>query len=122
VAVGGGEGAADGLATGVGEVPGAGVAEAAGAGVASGAGVAEAAGAGATEGLAVGEAEGAGDCASAAPPYAKTTNGISATMAERKVPIGFILAILHPSQASQHVPILSAKAPLSLTRKVRFVP
>ena len=111
----GGEGAAGGLATGVGEVPGAGVAEAAGAGVAAGAGLAEAAGeavaagaglaeaageavaAGAAEGLADGEAEGWGDCASVAPPEAKIIIGTSATMAERKVLIGFILAILHPS-------------------------
>jgi hypothetical protein len=109
----GGEGAADGLATGVGEA--AGVAEAAGAGVAAGAGLAEAAGeavaagaglaeaageavaAGAAEGLADGEAEGWGDCASVAPPAAKIIIGTSATMAERKVLIGFILAILHPS-------------------------
>ena len=110
----GGEGAADGLATGVGEVPG--VAEAAGAGVAAGAGLAEAAGeaavvagaglaeaageavaAGAAEGLADGEAEGWGDCASVAPPEAKIIIGTSATMTERKVLIGFILAILHPS-------------------------
>jgi len=118
------EGTAEGLATGVGEVPG--VAEAAGAGVAAGAGLAEAAGeaeaAGAAEGLADGEAEGAGDCASAAPPDTKTTIGTSATMARRKVLIGFILAILHPSQAVAHVPDRAAKAPLSLTRKVGFRP
>ena len=66
-----------------------------------GAGLAEAAGeavaAGAAEGLADGEAEGAGDCASAAPPAAKIIIGTSATMAERKVLIGFILLFsIHP--------------------------
>jgi len=104
----GGEGAADGLATGAGEVPGvaeaagagvaagAGLAEAAGEAVGAGAGLAEAAGAGDADGLADGAAEGAGDCASAAPPNAIAIIGTSATMAERKVLIAFILSILHP--------------------------
>jgi hypothetical protein len=98
-AAGGGEGATDGLATGAGEVPGAGVADAAGEGVAVGAGEAETAGAGAAEGLTDGEAEGAGDCASAAPPSAIASIGTSATTAERKRLIRFILGILHPSEA-----------------------
>ena len=69
--------------------------------------------------VADGEAEGWGDCASAAPPDAKTTIGTSATMAERKVLIRFIFNY-SPSIPSRRS--TSRCALLSLTRKVGFRP
>src|SRR5260221_11575161 len=82
---GGGDGAADGLATGAGVAAGADVADVAGGGVAAGVAAAGAEAAGAGVGCGVGGGVAAGACAKATPLSASAATDISAARAERNL-------------------------------------